>query len=234
MPENKITILSTGKLDLAQVEKAAAKNIMIEVIPFISTVFIHATEWEILVQPFLSQAASVIFTSGNAVEAVGEATKNTSPAWDIYCTGYNTKLLAEKYFPSSQIVAVADNAEGLADEIAEKKINEPVLFFCGDQRRQELPGKLELAGIIVKEIVVYRTKPTPVKLDKKYNGILFFSPSAVQSFFSENEVDNEPVLFAIGNTTLKALQAFSVDKMLQSETPEKEKLVDLAIEYFKQ
>ena len=39
-----------------------------------------------------------------------------------------------------------------------------------------------------------------------FDAILFFSPSGVESFFMNNEIDKETMLFSIGKTTAKALQ----------------------------
>ena len=42
----------------------------------------------------------------------------------------------------------------------------------------------------VDEVIVYKTIETPKVLTKQYDGILFFSPSAVKSFFSKNSIVN--------------------------------------------
>jgi uroporphyrinogen-III synthase len=81
-------------------------------------------------------------------------------------------------------------------------------------------------------VVVYETIETPVKIDKKYNGILFFSPSAARSFFSINKIDTDTVLFAIGTTTAVELRKFSHNKILVGEHPNKEQLAEKAIGYF--
>jgi uroporphyrinogen-III synthase len=107
-----------------------------------------------------------------------------------------------------------------------------VIFFCGDQRRDEMPDQLKINSIKVTEIVVYKTTLTPQKIEKKYEGILFFSPSAVKSFFQINEVPDQTVLFAIGNTTADELKSFSKNKIVTSDVPTRETLIDKVISYF--
>ena len=66
----------------------------------------------------------------------------------------------------------------------------------------------------------------------EYFGILFFSPSAVQSFFSKNKVADKTILFAIGNTTANEIKKYSTNKIIISDEPGKENLVTKMIEYF--
>jgi len=80
--------------------------------------------------------------------------------------------------------------------------------------------------------VVYQTLATPHKIQKDYFGVLFFSPSAVQSFFSKNKVKDRTILFAIGNTTANEIKKYSNNKIIISDEPGKENLVQKMIEYF--
>jgi uroporphyrinogen-III synthase len=84
----------------------------------------------------------------------------------------------------------------------------------------------------VKEIVVYKTIATPKKIEKKYDGILFFSPSAVKSFFQENKLDDQTILFAIGNTTADEVKKFSNSKIVVSDAPDKKTLLNKVFSYF--
>ncbi|NJE06734.1 hypothetical protein E3E36_11445 [Thermococcus sp. M36] len=69
-------------------------------------------------------------------------------------------------------------------------------------------------------------------MDKTYNGILFFSPSAVRSFFSNNRVATNTVLFAIGNTTAAEIKNFSANTIQTANESAKELLLNQAIHYF--
>ncbi len=125
----------------------------------------------------------------NAVEAVGKyvAEKNN---WKIFCIGNTTRKLVKEIFGEKNIAGTADNASALADSIIESASIKNIVFFSGNQRRDELPEKLKKNHIKVEEIVVYKTIETPELLTKSYDAILFFSPSAVQSFFSKNTISD--------------------------------------------
>lgn len=100
------------------------------------------------------------------------------------------------------------NASQLADVIIKEGIKE-IVFFCGDRRRDELPDKLRAHGIKVKEVVVYRTVETPHKIDESYNGVVFFSPSAVNSFFTSNTPSDKTIFYTMGDTTAAEIKKHS-------------------------
>ena len=79
---------------------------------------------------------------------------------------------------------------------------------------------------------MYQTINLPHTIEQQYHGILFFSPSAVQSFFQKNKLRDATILFAIGNTTANEIKKFTDKKIVTSELPEKENLVGKVIEYF--
>jgi uroporphyrinogen-III synthase len=169
----------------------------------------------------------------NAVNTVGAYINGQTPEWTIFCIGNTTRQLAARYFGEQSIHTVGDNAADLADKIISNKSIKQVVFFCGDQRREELPGKLRQNGITVQEVIVYHTISTPHKVDKAYDGILFFSPSAVQSFFYANAVLPTTILFAIGQTTADAIKSFTDNLIIEPERPGKEELVKKMFQFFK-
>jgi uroporphyrinogen-III synthase len=178
------------------------------------------------------QSSAVVFTSMNAVEAVADNLRGRMPDWKIYCIGTTTGSLVKKHFGPGAIGGTANSALELAALIVNEGEDDEVIFFCGNQRREELPEILKNNHIDVNEIVVYETIPVPHNLRKQYHGILFFSPSAVESFFSNNKAEVSTVLFAIGNTTANAIKKFSNNKVLITEEPGKENLVRNMMEYF--
>ena len=96
-----------------------------------------------------------------------------------------------------------------------------MIFFCGDQRRNDLPEILSKNDIEVQEIVVYETIPVSKKIEEHYHGIMFFSPSAVNSFFLNNKLPSSTILFAIGNTTAEELKKHSTNTIITSDDPGK-------------
>ena len=83
----------------------------------------------------------------------------------------------------------------------------------------------------MQELVVYQTQATPVRLKKEYDAVLFFSPTAVTSFFSINTLSQQTVLFALGGTTAGALRRFSNKEVMLSPAPDKASLFQMAIAY---
>jgi uroporphyrinogen-III synthase len=233
MIKNEITILSTRPLEAAINEKAGALNIRIDMVSFIETTPIQTNTVKEQIIQSLARPATVVFTSMNAVEVVATGANGQQPAWDIFCIGATTRELAATHFGASSIAGTADNALALAEVIITTgKKEQPVIFFCGDQRRDELPARLKQQHIPVVEVVVYTTIATPVKIEKEYNGILFFSPSAVHSFFSVNILTPKTVLFAIGETTANSIRTYTSNEIIAGDTPGKNSLAELAIDHF--
>jgi len=234
MPQNKIAILSTKQIEQALIDEAGKKNIEIEFSPFIKTEIIKNIELQQEIEQALLQSITVAFTSVNAVEAIADELQDQQPDWRIYCIGHATKEAVKKYFHEDSIEGSADNASQLGDLILEHCEDDEIFFFCGDQHRDELPQELRMNGIDVNEIIVYETVLLPHKLDKKYDGILFLSPSAVKSFFEKNKIDEQTVLFAIGETTATELHNFSKNKIVISDQPAKRSLIEKAISFYQQ
>lgn len=230
---NKISILSTRPLEKALLEAAKAKDVQIDIVSFIDTSPAQSTSLKDEVGKIIKQPTAVVFTSMNAVSSVAAYINGDKPDWNIFCIGNTTRQLAARYFGEQSINTVGNNASDLADKMITNKQIKQVVFFCGDQRREELPGKLRQNGIAVQEVIVYHTISTPHKIGKVYDGILFYSPSAVQSFFYANAVPASTVLFAIGQTTADAIKSFTDNLIIESERPGKEELVKKMFQFFK-
>jgi uroporphyrinogen-III synthase len=168
----------------------------------------------------------------NAVEAVANELDGHQPDWRIYSIGNTTRQLVKKYFGEEAIAGSAESAAELAELIVEEDNSDDIFFFCGEQRRDELPDILRSNDIDVNEIVVYQTIQVKHKIEKTYHGILFFSPSAVQSFFSNNKISDKTILFAIGNTTATEIKKYTNNKIITGDEPSKENLVMEMIRYY--
>lgn len=232
MKRNSIHILCTGPISEALLMEAAQHDIIIHEASFIETVQIKSAAIEQRIYDLAYQKITAVFTSVKAVEAVLKFIPAIKPPWKIFCTGNTTKKKVKKIFGEENICADADNAEQLAEKIVENSSVKNIVFFCGDQRRKELPVKLKNNGITIEELVVYKTVATPQVVTTPYAGILFFSPSAVKSFFSKNSITGETRLFAIGTTTADAAKFFTQQPVIISNKPGKENLVTVAIQHF--
>lgn len=226
-----ISILCTRPVKQTLVDEAAEHGIRLQVVPFIDTEPLQDIDVQQEVEQIALQYATVVFTSMNAVESVITMLDEQVPEWNIYCMGNTTAEIIRNYFGEQAIAGTGNSAADLADAIIEAEETDEVVFFCGDQRRDELPTKLGEAGIDVNEIMVYKTIPLHKKVEATYKAILFFSPSAVDSYFKLNKPAEDAVLFAIGQTTAAAIKQYSNNKTITANAPGKDELVRKAIHY---
>lgn len=238
MQQNKRTrILCTRPLRDSLLETAAAYGLDVTVQSFTAIhPVITENVWAFL-QPLLSQQVTVVFTSAHAVECLYNhylrRPNSRMPAWDIYCLEAGTLQAVQQHMPQCRVKATAANATALAHAIAAMPNMQEVYFICSRQRRNELPDILQQHHIAVHEIVVYENAAAPEKLDTTaYAGVLFFSPSAVHSFFSVNTLPAGTVCFAIGHTTGKALQAATSNEIIVGEQASALGLLTTTREYF--
>jgi len=231
MPKNKIQILSTKVLDKKLISLANAHHIIIDEVPFIEIKNIKTPDVQKRIAELTEQSITAIFTSANAVNAVKEMLP-AKPQWKVFCIGYKTKTLAEATFSNENVIGIADNGEQLAQEIIKYSTEEKMIFFCGNQRRNILPDRLKKNGIKLEELIVYQTIETPQHILKHYDGILFYSPSGVKSFFSENTIEKSTQLFAIGTTTANEAKVFTGLTVISAEYPDTTNLINLVIQHF--
>jgi len=228
MQQKKIEILSTKMLD----KNSFPEEIIIDEIPFIATKAIKDERLEKKISHLAAQPINAIFTSSHAADVVGKIiSKNSS--WKIFCIGNKTKETLLKFFPAESIAGTADNAADLAWNIMKDISVKNVLFFCGSQRRNELPEILIQNGIDMEELIVYETIKTPKEIKKDYDGVLFFSPSAAESFFSINKIKSHTVCFAIGDTTATTLKKFTTNKIIQAQNQSQQSMMNAMLAHFK-
>ncbi len=172
---------------------------------------------------------NVVFTSQNAVEALLNNFSELSFE-NIFCVGRRTKSLIEKRI--GKVLHTEKTAEKLANYIVETAKEKEITFFCGNNRRDDLPIILSNNSFVVNEIECYKTILTPKKIEQKHKGVLFFSPSAIESYLKENK-SNKSVAFCIGDTTgNEAKKHFKEVKI--SKIPTVESVIKLVNEYFQQ
>lgn len=173
---------------------------------------------------------NIIFTSKNAVKAIlDHPAVSQLRTRNVFCVGEKTAaLLKENDFT---VVKAADYGNILADAIVKDYQKEDFLFFCGKNRHPALPDTLKANGVRLIEIEVYDTLLEPKKIDRIFDGVLFFSPSAVQSFYSENTAE-ESIAFCIGKTTASEAEKYT-GNIVVANKPTTENLIVQAVKKFK-
>lgn len=239
MQNKRPRILCTRPLPESLLETAASQGVDITVEAFTTIHPIVSKEVWDTIFPLLQQRITLVFTSAHAVEILEkhylqQPDKHYVPdQWNICCLEAGTLDAVKKALPQNTIKATAANATALANTIAASGDVKEVYFICGKQRRDELPAILQQHNITVHELVVYENAATPAAMDAAvYDGIFFFSPSAVQSFFSVNTLPAATICFAIGETTAAALRTVTNNKIVISGSPNAAALLAAATTYF--
>lgn len=173
---------------------------------------------------------NLIFTSQNAVQSILQHPKcEELKTKNVFSVGMKTKdVLSENGF---NVMAYTGYASDLAEIISLIYSNESFTFFSGNLRRDVLPNTLKENGITFNEIEVYETNITSKKITKKLDGILFFSPSAVESYLKSNTIKDE-MCFCIGETTAEALENKKIKNIIIADKPSVENVINEVIEYY--
>lgn len=220
------TILSTKKIEPALKAEMEQKGVQVLESAFITIkpILTMAKYQEIWPWINITNNIAIVFTSQHAVAAIdkylhGGDTYYIPGQWNAFCLNGATKEAAVQMLSEEQVIDTAPNATELAAKIIANGQYKQAVFFCGNQRRDELPRLLKEAGIEVIEIVVYETIATPVLTTGNIDAVLFFSPSAVKSFFSVNTLKKDTACIAIGDTTAAAIGDYTNNKVITSEAP---------------
>ncbi len=170
---------------------------------------------------------NLIFTSQNAVQSVLLHSKSSAlKAKNVFCVGIKTKALLEEN--GFNVGVYVDYASDLAEIITLIYSNESFTFFSGNLRKETLPKALKTAKVNFNEIQVYETTLTPQKIKTPVDGILFFSPSGIESYLKDNKIKNE-ICFCIGETTASSLEKIT-QNIIVADQPSVENVIEDVIE----
>ena len=184
---------------------------------------------------FSSQPPNYIFTSKNAVKAFANhiaAYKIKVDKKSIFfaLSGETQQALVDEGY---KVLITKDNAIGLANEIISTNNEKQFVFFCGNKRRNVLPDAMYNAGLQLKEVVLYKTILQAKKIEVAYQAVLFFSPSAIKSFFEGNTLAKSVQCFCIGYTTANTLKEYKINnKVKVISFPSQQVMIDEVLHYF--
>jgi uroporphyrinogen-III synthase len=162
----------------------------------------------------------VLFTSQNAVQ-IAFSNPELSPLLEkkkYYCVGEKTKSLIEKN--GQKVIKMTQNSAELVHFLKKMYKNERFSFFCGKRRRPEVEQFFSENNILHTLHEIYDTVLTPKQLNTHFDGILFFSPSAVDSFFRTNSWEPQTRGFCIGATTASFLHPYTQNYSIAKEPNE--------------
>lgn len=195
-----ISILSTKVISPTLRESLLSKQFKIVDRDFIS---IQYNEMEL---DHSNLNSTVLITSKNVIKSLIQSTQiSILRDKDIYCVGSSVPQLLEPYGISVQ--GSFPNAYALGEHIVSQNISKAT-FLCGNKSRPELPDLLKKNNIKFQKIELYTTVLTPHKLDESFDALLFFCPSAVESYLTDHQITTEKII-CIGQTTASAVRPFS-------------------------
>lgn len=202
-----MTILSTKKLATNQQELLLNAGL--------SYVEYNAIEIKIVDFTLSRKLKNIIITSQNgAIQFLNKANTHSTTVENCFAVGNKTTALLEKN--GIKVVKTAQNGEELARFIAKNHKNESFTYFCGKQRREELPDILKNASISYEEVNVYETHLNKQIFNRTFDGVLFYSPSAVQAYVAKN--NTKTIAFCIGETTAVTAKKYFKNVVVSNAT----------------
>jgi len=229
MIENKIHIVSTRKIEADLKQMASEKNIIISDFDFLNYEYIQSQD---IINLLSINTAPLIFTSQHAVKAIIQLiTKNNLQLKSKSCytiEGVTENLALKNGFT---ILGSAKDSNQLANKIIEQK-RDRLIFCCGNIRLNNLKDILIKNKIELLELEVYKKTLTPHKLDNNFDGIMFFSPSQIDSFLKTNSLSIDTPSFCIGSTTMEYLKSKQHFNCFTSKTQTVKSVLNFAIEHF--
>ncbi len=172
-----------------------------------------------------------IFTSVNAIKAIIPFV-NALPEFEtVYCISGATEHLAKTTFGARPKYISATYATILAQQISASNQGYELWFFKGNRALPTIPKVLAQSGIDFRAFEVYENKLNPLEMEQSFDAILFFSPSAVESFLMDNFIPDNTITFAIGTTTAAALEG-KAKHISIADAPSESAVVEAVMQYF--
>ena len=216
------SILSTKILSLAQKELLLNANLNLVEYDAIKIEFIPFT--------FDFDYDYFVFTSQNGVKSfLKNNSSSIAVANKAFCVGEKTKSLLEQN--GLKVIEMAKNSEKLGQIISKTYKNSSFLIFSGNLRRPELTKGLQNNNIRYKEVITHKTLLKEKQFNSDFDGVLFFSPSGIQSFVKTNKLKHRWA-FCIGETTATEAKKYT-NQILIANKPTVENVLVQAIKHFK-
>ncbi len=215
--EPQTTIFSTKKITKDQVQLFNDK------LKVDSADFVKISPSRIPTKLLKAPIRNVVITSKNAVESILTMVSSQDLKFEnIYCVGRKTRRLIEQKI--GQVKHMEKSAKKLAEYLVDYLEGTEATYFCSNIRLDDLPDLLKKNSIEVTEIETYKTKLDSVTIDASVEGVLFYSPSTIESYLLNNKADK--IAYCIGETTATEARKHFKDVRV-AKIPDTESLIDL-------
>ncbi|XP_033106830.1 uroporphyrinogen-III synthase-like [Anneissia japonica] len=232
-----------------------SEGLLVTLIQVLSFKFFNLKElYEQIAQP--EKYGGIIFSSPRAVEAVNKSIENNSslkewqanliPKWHSL-PAYTVGQASGEFVKELGLIPIgadSGNAENLVKTIKTgyAPSGRPLLFPCGNLRRETIPQSLDDEGISFESVTVYETTAHP-EIDESFRNliknegvpdyIVFFSPSGVrfscEAISSLIPAMDEIQFIAIGPTTKEAMEKSGYTVTATAESPSPGSLLKILI-----
>jgi uroporphyrinogen-III synthase len=172
----------------------------------------------------LAEAASyesMVFTSPRAAQVIAERigareSRDGPLPPQLWAVGAATarplqSLTRSVTIPDTPRYPASSPAAALAAAMLETGARGPVLFFCGEKHRDDLPAILRANGVQVDEVVCYRSvlasRSQALAAAARGSILVVTSPSVVDLLVAACRGSDRPHLIAIGATTAASARA---------------------------
>ena len=215
--EHQTTIFSTKKLTKDQTQLFNDK------LKVDSDDFVKISPSRIPEKILKAPIRNVVITSKNAVESILTMVSSQDLKFEnIYCVGRKTRRLIEQKI--GKVTQMEKSSKKLAEHLVDYLDGTEVTYFCSNIRLDDLPYLLKKNNIEVTEIETYKTKLDSVTIDASVEGVLFYSPSTIESYLLNNKTNK--IAYCIGETTAtEARKHFKEVRV--AKIPDTESLIDL-------
>jgi uroporphyrinogen-III synthase len=214
-------VLSTKKLRFHQLERLMAAQCDV----------VDYDALQIEIQPFSipKKPNYWAFSSQNAVRSFLANPIASAHQNPILCVGEKTKLLLEQN--GQKVIKTAPNMLELVDFIQKTMKNEHFLHICGNRKLADFAVGMQKTGISYTEVTAYHTHLVSRVQTPEPQGLLFYSPSGVESYLQTNSI-GASWCFCIGETTATAVRPLT-EHLTVSPKPDADLLVAAAATHFK-
>ena len=214
-------VLSTKKLRFHQLERLMAAQCDV----------VDYDALQIEIQPFSipKKPNYWVFSSQNAVRSFLANPTASAHQNPILCVGEKTKSLLEEN--GQKVIKMAQNMLDLVDFIQKTMKNEHFLHICGNRKLADFAAGMQKAGISYAEVTAYHTHLVSRIQTPEPQGLLFYSPSGVESYLQTKSM-GASWCFCIGETTATAVRPLT-EHLTVSLKPDADLLVAAAATHFR-
>jgi uroporphyrinogen-III synthase len=200
--------------------------------------FVPATEINFAMEPNelpdLGNFAWIAFTSANGVRGFANLLKSSGriipSICRVACLGEATAIVARRELLSDvDFIGTRAHGSGFAEALIEHVGSTRPMNLLHPCAREALPDFAEHCrdhGLHVTSLVVYETLPVPttelqaeLNALENWDAVVFYAPSAVNSFVAAWPNRHDYEVIAIGATTARALTEFHFEHVWTCESP---------------